>query len=190
MKLCKIILFLPIILFMATEDFHVSHILHVSSKELNFRMGKYNQFARFWYQRADLKSPSEYVNTMYRDGDVIVVGVITSAYYLDKPFINYVTYKSNIFYNVSRDGGKTEKWTGRPLIYNINAFFDLVPINPNKSLWLIAVKKDFYGSSFEYSDSLADISEQHHMVAILRYVGVDGRIGVWEVKRLAGLKSS
>lgn len=179
----KIMLFLPIILFVATEDFHFAHIQNVSAKELNFRMGEYNKLERLWYPRADLKTPSEYVNKVYKNGDVIVVGVVNSAFYIDKPFVNYITYKSKRFFNMSRNEGKEELWTGRPLIYNIKDFINLVPEDPNNSLWAIVVIRDFEGSSFEYADSLLEISEENKMVATLKYVGIDSRIGVYELRR-------
>lgn len=178
-----VILFLPLILFIMTEDFHFSHIMNVSSKEYNFRMGKNRVFSSHWYPRADLKTPSEYVNKVYREGDIIVVGVIGSAYYLDKPFVNYITFESDRFFTLSRKEGKEELWTGRQLVYNLKDFLNLVPTDNKKSLWLIFVFRDFIGGTFEYSKSIYDISENNNMVATLKYTGIDGRIGVLEIKR-------
>jgi hypothetical protein len=189
-RIVDIVLFIPLILFMATEDFHFSHIMNVSSKEYNFRMGKNRVLSSHWYPRADLKTPSEYVNKVYREGDVIVVGVIGSAYYLDKPFVNYITFESNRFFALSRKGGKEEQWTGRPLVYNLKDFLTLVPTDKKKSLWAIIVLRDFIGGSFEYSKSIYDISERNNMVATLKYTGIDGRIGVLEIRRSASGNNS
>lgn len=182
-KVIGVILLLPLILFIATEDFHIGHIMNVSSMEYNFRLGENRKFSSHWYPRADLKTPSEYVNKVYREGDVIVVGVIGSAYYLDKPFVNYITFESDRFFALSRKEGKEEQWTGRPLIYNLEQFLNLVPFNRNKSVWVIVVLKDFIGGTFEYGKSIKDISEKNNLVATLKHTGIDGRIGVYEIKK-------
>jgi hypothetical protein len=189
-RIFDVILLFPLILFIATEDFHFSHIMDVSSKEYNFRMGKNRVFSSHWYPRTDLRTPSEHVNKVYREGDVIVVGVIGSAYYLDKPFVNYITFESDRFYALSRKEGREELWTGRPLIYNLKDFVNLVPTNQNRSLWAIVVLRDFIGGSFEYSKSIYDISEKNNMVATLKYTGIDGRIGVLEIRRSASGNNS
>jgi hypothetical protein len=181
--ICNIILFVPIIFFLNSEDFHLYHVFNVSAKEINFRIGVYNKFSQLWYPRADLKSPSEFVNKVYKHGDIIVVGAVTSAYYLDKPYINYIDFKTNRFMLMSRKEGKEEIWTGRPLVYNLIELFRLVPSDPNYSLWLIAGIKDYMPDSFGYSNSLMKISEMNNMVATLKYEGIDGRIGVYEIKR-------
>jgi hypothetical protein len=181
----NIALFMPLFLFMGTEDFNFKHIINVSSEEYNFRMGEFNRYSPLWYQRADLKSPSKYVVNVFKDGDVIVVGVIGAGFYVNKPFVNYIKYGSQQFLNMSRKRGKEEIWTGRPLIHSLEDFFNIVPADPNRSLWLIGVIKDFYGNSFENANSIIGISEDHEMNANLKYVGIDGRVGVWEVKRLS-----
>jgi len=181
--ICNIILFVPVIFFLISEDFHLNHVSNVSAKEINFRTGMYNKYSPHWYPRADLKSPSEFVNKVYKHGDIVVVGAVTSAYYLEKPYINYITFKSNRFMLMSRNEGKEEIWTGRPLVYNLIDFFRLVPIDPDNSLWLIAGIKDCMADSFGYSNSIMEISEKNNMIASLKYGGIDGRVGIFEIKR-------
>src|SRR3990172_2332878 len=53
--------------------FNLQHILNVSSKEINFRIGIYNKLANHWYYRFDIESPAKYVNMMYKEGDVIIL---------------------------------------------------------------------------------------------------------------------
>lgn len=170
-------------LFMATEDFHIGHIMDVSSMEYNFRLRDLRKLAPHWYPRADLKTSPEYINRNYKEGDVIVVGVIGSSFYLKKPFVNYISFGSDRFFALSRKEGREELWTGRPLVYNLAQFLSLVPADKNRSLWAIVVLKDFIGGTFEYGKSIKDISENNHFVATLRYTGLDGRIGVYEIKR-------
>jgi hypothetical protein len=181
--ICDIILFVPIIFFLISEDFHLYHVFNVSAKEINFRTGMYNKYSPHWYPRADLKSPSEFVNKIYKHGDIVVVGAVTSAYYLDKPYINYITFNSDRFMLMSRKEGKEEIWTGRPLVYNLIEFFRLVPSDLDNSLWLIAGIKDCMPDSFGYSNSIMKISEKNNMVATLKYQGIDGRVGIYEIKR-------
>jgi len=85
---------------------------------------------------------------------------------------------------MSRKEGKEEIWTGRPLVHNLTDFFRLVPGDPDHSLWLIAGIKDCMPDSFEHSNTLMKIAERYNMVATLKYEGIDGRIGVYEIKRL------
>jgi hypothetical protein len=183
-KYCNIILFIPVILFISTEDFHFNHILNVSTKEFNFRIGKYNKYSSLWYPRSDLKTPSEFVNKAYKNGDIVVVGAVGSAFYLDKPFINYIDHRNVRFLIMSRKEGKEEIWTGRPLVHNLEDFFHFVPNSPDQSLWLIAGLKDCMPDTFDHSASLMDISKKRNVVAILKYEGIDGRVGVWKLNRL------
>lgn len=182
--LSKAILPIPMILFLGMEDFHFKHLADVSSMELNFRLGKYDRYSTLWYPRVDLKTPAEYVNKSFKSGDVVVVGAVTSAFYLEKPFVNYIDSASPRFRIMSRKKGKREIWTGRPLVHNPEDFLDLVPVNPENSLWLIAGIGYCMPDSFGRSDKMNDFTIERGIYPVLRYEGIDRRIGVWELRRL------
>ena len=108
---------IPLVVFFITEDFNPNHILHVSSVEANFRIGKYKTLAAHWYKRPDFEGPARFVNSMYKEGDSIVIDYAPSSFYLEEPFINYIPIERSRFRDVARKGGTEEAWTGRPLIY-------------------------------------------------------------------------
>src|SRR3990172_2332879 len=72
-RIINVIAIIPFVIFIFTEDFNLQHILNVSSKEINFRIGIYNKLANHWYYRFDIESPAKYVNMMYKEGDVIIL---------------------------------------------------------------------------------------------------------------------
>jgi hypothetical protein len=92
-------------------------------------------------------------------------------------------FDSDRFRLLSRNKGREELWSGRQLVYNLKDFLNLVPADKKRSLWAIVVLRDFIGGTFEYSNSIYDISEKNDLVAILKHTGIDGRIGVYEIKR-------
>ena len=173
----------PLLIFICTEDFNLFHIMNVSSIETNFRMGKYEKLSDHWYARADIESPVKYVNKVYKEGDVIVLDDVIMSKYIDKPYINYVDIDDDIRFEYhSRKEGRVETWSGRPLIYSLDAFVNLVPENGYNSLWLISsIVGGFIGTSFvQKSHTPIEIAEKYNLDVSLKYTGLDNRIGVWQ----------
>jgi hypothetical protein len=180
------ILLIPILLYTATEDFHVRHILGVSSAQMNYRMGEYDRYSRHWYPRADFEEPSRYVNRVFSEGDVIIVDHVGMTRHLDKPYVFYVHHKEPERYPYhATKGGKVEKWTAKPLLSRPEELAELVPAAPNRSLWLItSLAKDRVGSSFMGTyHNVQSITKQFNLHAALVFKGLDGRIGVWKITR-------
>jgi (2Fe-2S) ferredoxin len=180
------ILLVPIACYTATEDFQWRHILNVSSAQMNFRMGEYDRYFHHWYQRVDFESPSRYVNREFSKGDVAVADHIVMTRYLDRPFTYYVYSRQPEMYPYhARKEGREEKWTGRPLISRPEELAGLVPMDPNRSLWLVtSLVKDHAGSSFTYPHhNVITITDQYNLHAVLVFKGLDGRIGVWKITR-------
>jgi hypothetical protein len=180
------ILLVPILSYAATEDFQWRHISDVSSAQMNFRMGEYDRYFHHWYQRVDFKSPSQYVNRVFSEGEVVVADHIVMTRYLKVPYTFYVYYKQHQTYQYyARKEGTEEKWTGRPLISRPQELAGLVPADPNRSLWLItSVVKNHAGTSFMYKHhNVKTIAEQYNMQAVLVFKGLDGRTGVWKINR-------
>jgi hypothetical protein len=174
--------FIPLIMFSFTEDFNLQHILHVSSKEINFRMGKYSNYSKHWYKRQDFESPARFVNNVYQEGDAIAIDYVPSSFYLNKPFINYIPIENKRFRGVTRKEGTEEIWTGRPLVYSLERLFDFVPNDPRRSLWLIAVQRDS-GGAFTDIQTLNTEADINHLDAAPVFEGIDGRIAVWQLSR-------
>jgi hypothetical protein len=178
------ILLVPVLCYTATEDFQWRHIMDVSSAQMNFRMGEYDRFFHHWYQRVDFEGPSEYVNRVFSEGDVVVADHIVMTRYLARPYTYYVYYKQPDAYPYyARKEGREEKWTGRPLISRPEELASLVPADPNRSLWLVtSVAKDRAGTSFMGTyHNVPTITKQYNLHAELVFTGLDRRIGVWKI---------
>lgn len=177
------LLAIPLLLMSLTEDYHIRHILDASSKEINFRMGKYARYAGHWYPRADTRSPVAFVDNAYKKGDVVVLDDPPMSPYLSKPYINYINIADVRIPYESRKGGKKEMWTGKPLLYKEEQLAKVVPDNPENSLWLVAVRQDYIDSSFSTRNPPESFGKKFGLDVELRRVGVDGRIGAWEVRK-------
>jgi asparagine N-glycosylation enzyme membrane subunit Stt3 len=180
-----VVLALPIVLYAATDDFHARHILDVSSAQFNFRMGEYERYFRHWYQRADYEGPSRYVNSVYAAGDNVVTDLAVTTRYLEKPYRFYVHCMDSVrFPYHARNEGRTEKWTGKPLLSAEGELAAAVPEDPGHSLWLVtALKKGITSSFLRPRHNVQAIAEEYRLRADLVFKGVDGRVGVWKITR-------
>lgn len=177
------LLAIPLLLMSLTEDYHIRHILDASSKEINFRMGKYARYAGHWYPRADTRGPVAFVDNVYKIGDVVVLDDPPMSPYLSKPYINYINLADVRIPYESRKAGKEEMWTGKPLIYEEEQLAEAVPDNPENSLWLVAVRQDYIDTSFSTRNPPEFFGKKFGLDVELRHVGVDGRIGAWEIRK-------
>jgi 4-amino-4-deoxy-L-arabinose transferase-like glycosyltransferase len=177
------LLAIPVSFMVVTEDYHIRHILDASSKETNFRMGKYSRYAGHWYRRADTRTPTVFVDNIYKKGDVVVLDNPPMSLYLSKPFINYINISDVRIPYESRKGGTSEMWTGKPLIYKEEQLAEAIPESPDNALWLVAVRQDYIDTSFSVKNPPENLSGRFDVDVNLRRLGVDGRIGAWEIRR-------
>lgn len=178
-----LLLAIPLAVFLSTEDFHLHHVLDVSSADLNFRTGSYSQYAIHWYPRFDFKTPGRFVEGEYRDGDVVVLEQVAMSQYLTKPFFVYVPENNKRFQGIARKGGTEEIWSGRPLISNSRQLATMVPDNGHNSLWIIAVAWDFHGGTQKIATKYEKLANEFGLAIDPAFVGIDGRTGVWRVRR-------
>jgi hypothetical protein len=186
-----LLLLFPFLIFIYSEDFYLNHVLNVSSKETNFRMGEYEKLSNHWYARVDLETPVKYVNDVYIDGDIVVLDDVIMSRYIRMPYVNYVGIEDEIRFTYhSRNEGRTEKWSGRPLIYTAESFNKLIPNNKNNSLWLVSsMVGGFIGTSFvQKANTPTEISRKYNIYVDLKYTGIDNRIGVWQFKNIGKRK--
>ena len=179
----SLLLTIPLAVFLSTEDFHVHHVLDVSAPALNFRTGPYRQFNDHWYPRADLKTPGRFVDGEYEVGDVVVLEQVAMSQYLREPFFNYVAEDSERFRGIARKGGTEELWSGAPLISRSRQLASKVPVNGLNSLWIIGVVKEFPGGTLNLATRHEELAREFGLVIDLAFVGTDGRIGVWRMRR-------
>lgn len=179
----SLLLTFPLVVFLSTEDFHVHHVFDVSAPDLNFRTGPYSQFADHWYPRFDFKTPVRFVEGEYVEGDVVVLEQVAMSQYLGKPFLNYVPEDSERFRGIARKGGTQELWSGRPLISDHRQLASKVPGNGLNSLWIIGVVWDFHGGPQNLDTMYQEFGQEFGLGIDLAYVGIDGRTGVWRMRR-------
>ena len=179
----SLLLTIPLAIFLSTEDFHVHHVFDVSAPALNFRTGRYMQFADHWYPRFDFKTPVRFVEGESVEGDVVVLEQVAMSQYLGKPFLNYVPEDSERFRGIARKGGTQELWSGRPLISDPRQLASKVPGNGRNSLWIIGVVWDFHGGPQKLDTMYQEFGQEFGLGVDLAFVGIDGRTGVWRVRR-------
>jgi hypothetical protein len=179
----SILLMIPLAVFLSTEDFHLHHVIDVASADLNFRTGSYSRYATHWYPRFDFKTPGDFVEGKCRDGDVVVLEQVAMSRYLKKPFFNYVPEDSERFTGIARKGGTEELWSGRPLISRPRQLASKVPENGDHSLWIIGIVWDFHGGAQKLETRYEELAKEFGLVVELAFVGIDGRTGVWRVRR-------
>ena len=175
-------LLIPLCLFFATEDFNLEQIRNVSSKEINFRMGRYRNLSGHWYPRADFETPARYVNGSYVARDIVVIDYSPISQYLEIPFVNFISPELSRFKIEARKEGREQIWTGMPLIYDVDTLVKIVPDGPHASLWLISVIQGG-GGSFVRENHPVIIAGRYDLDVSLEYVGMDGSIGVWRFQR-------
>jgi hypothetical protein len=181
------LLAVPLSVFVMTEDFHLRHVVDVSSADINFRTGAYARFADHWYPRADLKTPGLFLDDVYREGDVVVLEQVAGSLYLKESFINYVADDSDRFRITARmrdGGGIEEAWTGRHMISKPSELAAMVPGNGRNSLWVMGIVRDFPGGTLNLERRREELAREFGLRIDLAFVGIDGRIGVWRLKRL------
>ncbi len=162
--------------------------MNVSAKEINFRMGKYSRYSGHWYPRTDFKTPAQYVNGVYANGDVVVIDYSPISEYLEVPFINFISPYLSRFKGEAREEGREQIWTGRELIYDIDSLVNKIPNETNSSLWLISIIEGFGGGSFEGENYPVKIANRYNLNVSLEHLSIDRRIGVWQFQRKSAKK--
>jgi len=167
---------IPFLFFVITDDFHIVHVLDVSSKEVNFRMGKYEKFQEHWYERFDYKTPALYVNEHFKNGDVVIIDSNPFSEYLNTPSSYFFSPRNTYWFGqFSRNFGREEIWSGFPMISTLSSIAELVPKNKKNSLWLIS--KDKISGGFFVSD----FAREYNLHLQMEHKGVDDRFKVWKI---------
>jgi hypothetical protein len=104
-------------LLVCSEDFSFAHIMNIGKAEVNFRMNVSEEVATHYYQRADVRSPAEYINDDWKPGDLILNAVPSSSFYLTHENSIFYDDQSSLFRENSQNGGTTDRW-GNPILHN------------------------------------------------------------------------
>jgi hypothetical protein len=186
----SLILMIPLAVFLCTEDFDLHLVVNASSADLNFRTGPYSRYAAHWYPRFDFKTPGRFVEGKSMDGDVVVLEQVAMSQYMREAFFNYVAEDNIRFRGIARKGGTEELWSGAPLISRPRQLASKVPDNGRNSLWIIGVVEDFRGGAPNLETRYDELAKEFGLVIKLAFVGIDGRTGVWRMRREIVSKSA
>lgn len=111
---------LGLLFFGLSEDFQPEHIAHITSWQVNFRIGMNPLQASHYYPRADYRLAGSWLAQHARPGDDVIIGIPSIDPY----------YRANFFFLQSDDeryddyacpGGTPERWTNLPLLYGTDA---------------------------------------------------------------------
>ena len=108
-------------LFALSEDFQPRHLAHIDSTAVVFRIGMPPSVGDHYYQRIDTRGAAHWLTANVHDGDLVINSIPnvdqyyhqTDFFFLDAGDPRYETY-------VCRDGTE-DRWTGRPLLYTMDA---------------------------------------------------------------------
>ncbi len=124
-----------------SEDYSISHITNISTKQGNFREGMVHEREVHLWQRLDFRSPAEYVNANWRTGDKVLIFTSPISYYLENLNYMYLNIHNAGFKAKSACGGEREAWTMADLLYKPDEFIEMIEERSSR-LWVIARNPD------------------------------------------------
>lgn len=172
------VLFLIIMLLYSvlSEDFNFRHISRIDSKEINFRMNYNRALANHYYQRWDVRTPSEVINKELKSGDIVIANQLEVQQYLKKIDYIFIDYRNPRLQQQSVMGGKREKWTNANLIYKLSDLEYHLSQN-SKTVWFIEYRHNPYRIK-----ELEEISFYDKFGKYLYYSSIDKIINVYRIK--------
>jgi len=125
-----------------SEDYSASYISNIASRQGNFREGMDHDREVHLWQRLDFRSPAEYVNSKWQQGDKVLIFTSPISYYLkDNLSFMYLNINNGGFKAKSACGGEREAWTMAELLYKPDDFLKLIE-KPEGRLWVVARNPD------------------------------------------------
>ncbi|MDH3603712.1 MAG: glycosyltransferase family 39 protein [Candidatus Tectomicrobia bacterium] len=110
---------LGLAIFMMTSDWNPSHLTQVTAPEVNFRVGRFSAFADTWYPRIDFASPARFLDgpaAVAAAAPTVVLGQPPVSYHLRRDHAVYYAQQDARFFNVSRQRGQRDLWSGQRLL--------------------------------------------------------------------------
>jgi hypothetical protein len=143
-------------LFLLSSDFALDHMTRIDTYDANFRVGYSSIRARHYYQRFDVRSPADFVNQHADPLDLVVTASVVVTQYLRMKSFVYLDKTDERYARQACEFGKTERWTGLPLLSDAKDIEALAETRPSSRLWLIADHYAMKGTlSDEYLTGLA-----------------------------------
>lgn len=162
-----------------SEDFNLRHLVYIDSKEVNFRMHYNRALANHYYQRWDIRTPSEIINKELKPGDLVIANQLEVQQYLKKIDYIFIDYRNPRLWQQSVLGGKKEKWTNANLLYKLSDLENVLS-NTNSTIWFIEYRHNAYRTK-----ELEEISFYEKFGKYFYYSSIDKKINVYKIdKRL------
>jgi hypothetical protein len=161
--------------FAISEDFDPRHLLATGGVEVAFQTDRFERMRDTWYWRDDSQLPGQFVTSQASPRDpVIVMDLPAASYYIDRPHAVYHPRGLLRFYEVSREAGTVEFWSGMPLLSTpeeLGAFVEGAP-----RAWIVrrtdAPRPTVISEAFGHRPHTLDQA----------FVGRDGRVEVVRIK--------
>jgi len=127
--------------FALSNDFSPSHLFRIASYEVSYRTGPFRQFQPHWYYRHDFKSAADYVNSVSKPNEPLVISGRSSILipHLNRPFVTYYPSWNLNLIQISRMNGTIHKWSSAPLYSSPE---DLRKISKNETTVWLARRRD------------------------------------------------
>lgn len=167
-----------VVLFLLSHDFHVDHLLHPTSHDANYRLGRYERYTHHWYKRFDTETVANYIDNNVPAEDHVIVSARMPQiyYYLKHDFIFY--YPNTFPYGpiVETDSGLRHKWSNRPFIRTTGELADYA--SNETHVWIVRAREPFPYPVFINTD---EIWPQRAYTSEQIYVGEDGALELIKV---------
>ncbi len=125
-----------------SEDTRFNRLFHPDAPRTNFRMDDTLAEVHHYIPRFDFRSPAVFVDANRRPGDRVVLTLLQPAFYLSRPADGfYIQQGSSEFFNHHDAKTGRERWTGIPVLPNLDAMKGV--LNAPGTTWLIAGSGDF-----------------------------------------------
>jgi hypothetical protein len=107
--------------FVISGDFRPSHLLHVDSSAVNFRVGMSPVRADHYYIRNDVRGVAQWLRANVKPEDLVIDGIPNlDPYYHDFEYF-YLGLDEDRYDAYICADGKTERWTGHPVLHGVQA---------------------------------------------------------------------
>jgi hypothetical protein len=136
-------IFTTLALISSTEDFNISHIIHIDSPEVNFRKIYYDKKATIshYIARRDYRAVADVINREAEEEDLVISTLQTVHYYTNK--IDYIFHDTEHqqFWAYTSAKGTKERWTNLDLIYQTERLYDMVD-TAKSTVWIVLNIRD------------------------------------------------
>jgi hypothetical protein len=165
-----------LLLFLASNDFHPSHLLALNEPDVAYRTGRWEGYSRAWYERSDMVSPSRYVRQKAAPSDAVVaVNMPVASYYLERPHLVFVPRDRGWrrYIALARERGTLDVWSGQPLAGTLEELEER--IGGARTVWFL--------DTAPASPELQELLERDHWSGEKMLESRDGRYQVIRARR-------